>query len=114
LPAWLFLVQLVELFTDFLGFGPLEVALLSIDRRQIERFLHRLVILLLQFRFVSARSEHRFILHRVGLLFPFRCKSSSMWACGKKPAGRNAEELNPFMARLGGALENLFPEADAR
>jgi len=37
-----------------------------------------------------------------------------MWACGKKPAGRNAEELNPFMARLGGALENLFPEADAR
>ena len=31
----------------------------------------------------------------------------------KEQAGRNAEELNHFMAQLGDAIENLPPEADA-
>ncbi len=45
------LFQLVDLATDLFRFGPLLIALFSIHRRQVERFLHELAVLRLKLLF---------------------------------------------------------------
>lgn len=56
LPRLLF--EFVEQFANLLGFSSLQVTLLSVRVRQPIRFLHQLVVFLLQARFVIAASKH--------------------------------------------------------